>query len=96
VIVSEASVLVELRMMCEPSEPLTTVAETPGLLLDLLMAEAIALRLSFDDVTSSDIDLLPTALVNVPVPSPAACELLNVRRTALLPRDLRVSITTKG
>ena len=68
-IVLDCPVVVELSMRWEPSEPVTTVAVTPGLLLDDMMAAAIPLRLSFDDVTLRVIDLPPTEMVIVPVPS---------------------------
>jgi hypothetical protein len=70
-----APVAPELINKCDPSVPVTTVAVTP--MPALLIALAIPLRLSSFDVIFNATDLPPTETVNVPVPRPAACALVN-------------------
>ena len=59
------------------------VADTPGLSSAELIAAAMPLRLSFDDVMFTFIDLPPTDTFNVPVPSAAAEVVLNALEVRL-------------
>src|ERR1700710_86537 len=68
-IVFDAPVAEERRTRCAPSVPVTTVAVTPGLLADELIALAMPLTVLFADVMSIVIDLPPTETLIVPVPS---------------------------
>src|ERR1700712_2055507 len=71
-IVFDAPVADERKIKCAPSVPVTTVAVTPGLLDDALIAPAMPLTVLFADVMSTLIDLSPTETFIVPAPSAAA------------------------
>jgi len=68
-IVFDAPVADELSTRCAPVVPVTTVAVTPGLLDDALIALAMPLTVLFADVMAMLIDFPPTETFIVPVPS---------------------------
>jgi hypothetical protein len=70
-IVFEAPVADERRIKCAPSVPVTTVAVTPGLLDDELIALAMPLTVLFVDVMPTLIDLSPTETFIAPTKASA-------------------------
>lgn len=66
-----APVALDVSTRCWPSAAVMTVAVTPGLFDALLIVEARPLNVLFADVRFTVIELLPTPMVTVPVPSVA-------------------------
>ncbi len=68
-IVLVAPVVVERSTRWAPPVPVTIVAVTPGLLPALLIALAIPVNVLLVLSTVTSIDLPPTSIVSLPVPS---------------------------
>ena len=62
-------VAAEVSTRCAPSVPVTMLALTPGLSWDLLIASRMFSSVFAPDSMSRLIDLLPMAMVRVPVPT---------------------------